>query len=80
MRNDSEEKEKKYDRYAARKEERSLRTKALRRYVFGILEEKSFKPKALVPIVFTDKDLAIIKLPYAHLLVVELRIGDAIVS
>ena len=55
-------------------------TKALGWYVFGISEGKSFKPKASVPKVFIDEDLAIIKLPHANPLVVKLRIGDAIVS
>ena len=36
IRKDSEEKDRKYDIYAARRKERNLRTKALGRYIFGI--------------------------------------------
>ena len=80
IRKDNEEKDRKYEKYAARREERILRTKALRGYVFRISEEKSFKPRVIVPIVFTDEDLETIKLPHVDPLVVKLRIGDAIVS
>ena len=77
---DNEGKENKYDRCATRKEERSLRIKAIGRYVFGISKEEIFKPKTSMPIVFTNKDVATIKLPHADPLVIKLRIGDAIVS
>lgn len=76
----SEEKDKKYDRYAARREERNLRTKALERYIFGISEEGNLKPRVSMPIIFTDEDLAIVKLLHADPLVIKQRIGDAIVS
>ena len=79
VRKDDEEKDKKYERYAARKEERNLRTQALGRYVFGISGEEGFKPRTSVPIFFTDEDLATINLPHANPLVINLRIGDAIV-
>ena len=46
MGKDNEEKDKKYDRYAAKREGRNLRTKALRRYVFGILEEGVSNPES----------------------------------
>ena len=57
-----------------------MRTKALGRYLFGISKGESVKPRASVPIVFTDEDLVTIKLPHANHLVIKLRIGDAIVS
>ena len=38
VRKDIEEKDRKYDKYAAKREEKNLRTKALGRYVFRILE------------------------------------------
>ena len=76
----SKEKDMKYDKYAARREDRNLRTNALTRYVFRILEGKNLKPRASAPIIFTDEDLATIKLPHVNPLVIKLRIRDAIVS
>ena len=76
----TEEKDRKYDRYAARREERNLTTKALGRYVFGISEERSLTPRVLLPIIFSDEDLPIVKLPHADPLVIRQRIGDLIVS
>ena len=49
IRKDDEEKERKYDRFAARREERNMRTNALRHHVFGISEEKNTRPKMSVP-------------------------------
>ena len=48
--------------------------------MFEISREESFKLITSVPIVFTDEDLATIKLPYVDPLVIKLRIGDVIVS
>ena len=53
---------------------------ALRRYVFEISEEKNAKPRMSTLIVFTDEDLADIKVPHANPLIIKLRIKDAIVS
>ena len=64
---DNEEKDWKYDKYVARREERNLRTKALRRYVFGISKGGNIKPRASAPIIFTDEDLATIELPMSIL-------------
>ena len=58
---DDEEKDRKYDRYAARREERNLRTKTLERYVYRISEERNLKPRVSALIIFTDEDLATIK-------------------
>ena len=57
-----------------------MRTKALGRYIFGISEERSPKPKVSTPIIFIDEDLATIKVPHTDPLVIKLRIRDAIVS
>ena len=57
-----------------------MRMKALGRYVFKISGERNVRPGASAPIIFTDEDLATIKLPHADPLIIKLRIGDAIVS
>ena len=80
VRKDIEEKDRKYDKYAARRPERNLRTKAHGQYVFGISEETNLKPRVSMPIIFTDEDLVTVKLPHANPLVIKLRIGDSIVS
>ena len=80
MRNNREEKEKKYGRYAKRREERNLKTQALSRYVFGISKDENFKPRTSMLIVFIDKYLEEIDLPHADPLMIKLRIGNAIVS
>src|SRR5690606_18880195 len=79
IKKDNKEKDKKYDRYAARREERNLRTKALGRYIFGISKERNIRPRVLAPIIFIDEDLATIKVPHAEPLIIKIRIGDAIV-
>ena len=57
-----------------------MRSQALGQYVFVISKEESFKPKALVPIIFTNKDLEAVNLPYVDPLIIKLRIGKAVVS
>ena len=79
IRSDNEEKDGKYGGYAARREERNLRTKALRWYVFKISGEENVKSRTSTPITFTDEDLATIELPHADPLVIKLRIEYAIV-
>ena len=56
-----------------------MRTKALRRYVFGISGEENARAVASAPITFTDEDLATIELPHADPLIIKLRIRDVIV-
>ena len=80
IRKDTEEEDMKYNRYAARREERNLRTKSVGWYVFGISEERNLKPRVSTPIIFTDEDLATVKLLHADPLVIKLRIRDSIVS
>lgn len=48
--------------------------------MFGILAKESSKARALAPIVFTDEDLEGINLPHSNLLIIKLRIRNAIVS
>ena len=45
-----------------------------------ISKDGSFKPKASIPIAFTDEDLEAFDLPHTDPLVIKLRIGDTIVS
>ena len=80
IRKDDKENDRQYDKYAARREERNLRMKALGRYVFGISGERNVKPRVSAPIIFTDEDLAMVKMPHTDPLIIKLRIGDAIVS
>ena len=61
IRNENKEKDIKYDRYAAMREERNLRKNALGRYVFGILGERNIRSGTSAPIIFTDEDLAIVE-------------------
>ena len=79
-RRDDEKEDRKYDIYATRKEERNLRMKALERHVFRILEGRSLKPRVSALIIFTDEDLAIVKVPHTDPLLIKLRIRYAIVS
>ena len=80
IRSDNEEKGGKYGRYATRKEEWNLRTKALGRYIFRILGEKNVNFVTSTPKIFTDEDLATIELLHADPIIIKLRIGDTIVS
>ena len=57
-----------------------MRTKSLGRYVFRISEERNLKPRVSTPIIFTNEDLATVKLHHADPLVIKLRIEDSIVS
>ena len=57
-----------------------MRTKALGQYVFGISKGRNLNPKASTPIIFTDDDFVVVKLPHADPLVIKLRIGESIVS
>ena len=57
-----------------------MRTQSLTQYEFGISKDEDFKPSPSVVIIFTDEDLATIKLPHADPLIIKLRIEDAIVS
>ena len=58
--------------------ERNLRTLALEHFVEAI--SKREEVGASVPLVFTDEDLEAVNLPHADLLIIKLKIGNAIIS